>query len=384
MSLRGDRDFHRTGGSEENRERTIVRTSIGGIIANVLLAVFKAVVGIASNSIAITLDAVNNLSDAVSSVVTIVGTTLAARMPDRKHPLGYGRMEYFSAMIVAFIVLYAGVESLIESIKKLISPAVLDYSAVALIVVAAAVVVKIFLGLFFKKTGKRVNSDSLENSGQDALLDAVLSTSTLIAAIIYLTAGISLEAILGVIISVVILKSGIEMFTETISQMIGERYDTEATKKIKADIAEIDGVHGVYDLVLSNYGPDKWVGSVHIAVPDTWTADQIDRLCRNIMTTIYVKDKIILTGIGIYSLNTRSQEIAEEEKKVRKAVMAHQYVKSMHAFYYSKEDRQLRFDIVMSFDDPDMAGTYYAIHDEIQKMYPDLNIIIAMDQDVSD
>jgi cation diffusion facilitator family transporter len=384
MSSREDRDFHRAGGAEDNREKMIIRTSTVGIGANVLLAVFKAIVGTISNSIAITLDAVNNLSDAISSIVTIVGTKLAGKLPDRKHPLGYGRIEYLSAMIIAFIVLYAGVESLIESIKKIITPATPDYSGVTLLVVAAAIVVKIFLGFFFKKKGNDANSDSLKNSGQDAMLDAVLSGSTLAAAIIYIFSGISLEAILGVIISVIILKSGIEMFLDTVSEMIGERYDADSTKRIKKDIQSVEGVHGVYDLVLNNYGPDKWVGSVHIAVPDTYTADQIDRLCRRVTSTIYKKDKVLLTGIGIYSLNTKSEEIAAEEKKVHKVVMAHKGVISMHAFYFCKEDRQMRFDIVLSFDDPDRLGTYYAIHDEVQKMYPDMELVIAMDQDISD
>lgn len=384
MAIQKDVDFHRANDAADQREKVIVRTSIIGILANVLLAAFKAIVGIAANSIAITLDAVNNLSDAISSIVTIVGTKFAAKLPDREHPMGYGRIEYFSAMIIAFIVLYAGVQSLIESVKKVIEPATPDYSTVALVIVAVAVIVKIFLGIYFRKTGTRVNSDSLSNSGQDAMLDAVLSASTLAAAVIYLASGLSLEAILGIIISVIILKSGIDMLRETVSQMIGERYDSGAAKKIKSDIAAIEGVHGVYDLTLNNYGPDKWIGSVHVAVPDTYSADEIDRLTRRIMDKIYKEDKVLLTGIGIYSLNMKSRDIAEVQKKVQTTVMAHDYIKSMHAFYYNAEDSELRFDIVQSFDDPDRLGTYFAVYDEIQAMYPDFRIVIGMDMDMSD
>ena len=129
-----------------SRERVIVRTSVIGILTNVLLAAFKAFVGIVSHSIAVTLDAVNNLSDALSSIITIVGTKLAGRLPDKKHPLGYGRIEYLSAMIVSGIVLYAGITSLVESVKKIFQPETPDYSTVSLIIIAVAVAAKILLG----------------------------------------------------------------------------------------------------------------------------------------------------------------------------------------------------------------------------------------------
>ena len=170
---------------EMARGNIIVRTSIIGILANVFLAGFKAGVGILSNSIAIILDAVNNLSDALSSVITIVGTKLAGREADKKHPFGYGRIEYLSSLVIAMIVLYAGITSLTESVEKIIHPETPDYSVAALIIVAVAVFVKIGLGLFVKTTGEKVNSDSLINSGKDALLDSVISVSTLAAAGIF-------------------------------------------------------------------------------------------------------------------------------------------------------------------------------------------------------
>ena len=203
----------------EKRGRTIVRTSLIGIFANVLLAGFKAVVGAASGSVAIVMDAVNNLSDAASSIITIVGTKLAGRPADKKHPFGYGRMEYLSAMVISLIVLYAGITSLQESVKKIIHPQTPEYTAVTLVIVAVAVLVKIVLGRFVKATGKRVNSDSLVNSGQDAIMDSVISASTLAAAAIYLTTNVSLEAWLGAVISAVIIKSGIDMLRETLSEI---------------------------------------------------------------------------------------------------------------------------------------------------------------------
>ena len=168
----------------EERSKVIVRTSIIGIIANVFLAAVKAVIGLAANSIAIVLDAVNNLSDALSSVITIIGAKIAGKKPDRKHPLGHGRVEYLSAMIVAAIVLYAGITSLIESVKKIIHPVTPDYSPVSLVIIAIAVVVKIVLGRYVKAQGEKVGSGSLIASGADAQFDAILSASVLASALI--------------------------------------------------------------------------------------------------------------------------------------------------------------------------------------------------------
>ena len=168
-----------------SREKTIVKTSILGIISNFFLAGFKAFAGLVSNSIAITLDAVNNLTDALSSVITIVGTKLAGKKPDKKHPYGHGRIEYFSATIIAAIILYAGITSLVESVKKIIYPETPDYSVVAIIIVSVAIIVKILLGLYFRKVGKKVKSDSLIGSGNDALTDSIISVATLVSAIIW-------------------------------------------------------------------------------------------------------------------------------------------------------------------------------------------------------
>ena len=212
---------------EISRNQTIIRTSIIGILANVFLAAFKAVAGLTANSIAIVMDAVNNISDAASSVITIVGTKLAGKEPDRKHPFGYGRIEYLSAMIISILVLYAGITALSESVRKIIYPDTPDYSAVTLIIVAVAVIVKIFLGRYVKHVGEKVHSDSLINSGEDATLDSIISASTLVAAGIYLKFHISLEAWLGAAISLVIIRSGIQMLRDALSQILGQRADAQ-------------------------------------------------------------------------------------------------------------------------------------------------------------
>ena len=368
----------------ENRDKIIIKTSIIGILANVFLAAFKAVIGTLSGSIAIVLDAVNNISDAASSLITIIGTKLAGKAPDRKHPFGYGRIEYLSAMIIAVIVLYAGITSLTESVKKIITPEIPDYSTVSLIIVAAAVVVKVILGRYVKSVGLKVNSDSLVNSGQDATLDSVISASTLAAAVIFIASGVSLEAYLGAIISVIIIKSGIDMLRETLSKILGERADKELAEKIKSTVLSFPDVRGAYDLVLNNYGPDAYNGSIHIEVPDTYTASELDELIRTITLKVYSECNVILTAIGVYSFNTKNDESARIEQDIREIVLAHEYALQMHGFYFNDNKKTIRFDVVVSFDAADRQAVYRDISEKVAKKYPEYELQIVLDTDFSE
>ena len=369
---------------DESREKTIVRTSIIGIIANVFLAAFKAVIGIMTNSIAIVLDAVNNISDAGSSLITIVGTKLAGKEPDKKHPFGYGRIEYLSAMIISIIVLYAGITSFIESVKQIIHPETPDYSILSLVIVAVAVVVKVILGRYVKNVGVKVNSDSLINSGADATLDSIISASTLVAAVVFMIFHVSLEAWLGAIISLIIIKSGLEMLRDTISQILGEQNDPDLSRSIKETVASFPDVHGAYDLVLNNYGPDSWNGSIHIEVPDTYSANDLDQLIRNIQTTVYAKHHIYLTAIGVYSMNTKDAEVIEMQKKLREIVFAHEYVTQMHGFYLVKDPKTIRFDVVISFKAKDRRAVHAAVISSVHEAFPDYELQIAMDTDFAE
>lgn len=367
----------------EQRNRVIIRTSVIGIIANLFLSAFKAAVGLLANSIAVILDAVNNLTDALSSVVTIIGAKLAGRRPDRKHPLGHGRIEYLSAMIVAALVLYAGITALVESIKKIIHPEVPEYSAVTLIVVASAVVVKLLLGRFVSAQGKKVNSAALAGSGKDALFDALLSASVLASAIVFLTTGVSLEAYVGVIIAVFILRTGIELMREALDDILGHREDAETTNRIKELICEEPEVMGAYDLILYNYGPSRSYGSVHVELPDAMTVDEADVLTRRIQAKVYNETGVILTGVGVYSFNTKSSEVAELRNAVQQKVFSHDWALQLHGFYADTKNKTMRFDVVTSFD-IEQDECIKTLHDEIQALYPDYEIQITPDVDVTD
>lgn len=369
---------------KDNREKVVIKTSIISIVSNIVLAGFKAFVGLLANSIAIVSDAVNNLSDALSSVITIVGTKLAGKAPDKKHPYGYGRIEYMTSLVVSAIVLYAGITALIESVKKIIHPEVADYSTITLIILIAGIVVKFALGMYVKKKGKDVNSDSLVASGSDAFNDAILSISVLASAIIYMIFKISLEAYVGVLLSIFIIKAGLELIKESVDNMLGVRVESDLARSIKKEILKEKEIQGAYDLVLNDYGPDKYLGSIHIEVADTLTVADIDKISRKITKMILKKYGVMLHTIGVYSVNTKNKKVIEAKKEISKIVFSHKGILQMHGFYLDEEDKNISLDIIIDFKVKDREEVYKEIYEEVQNKYKDYKIDINLDIDVSD
>ena len=372
----------------KDRRRVIVRTSVIGIVVNALLAGFKAFVGFAANSLSITMDAVNNLSDALSSVITILGASIAGRPADKKHPLGYGRVENLTAIIISLIVLYAGISSFVEAVRTIIAsftePVQPDYSAASLIIVGTGILVKVALGRFFSATGKRVNSDSLTASGKDALSDAIISTATLVAAIIYITAHISLEAWLAAIISIFIIKSGFELLRDTVSQLLGERPDPELAQAIKRTICDSEDVGGAYDLILNNYGPDTSVASVHIALPESYTADRIDQLTRDIQQRVYQEHGVILTGVSVYAINSPDSEAGKLRARLYEVISRHEDVLQTHGFHVDFDKKRISCDIIIDFSVKNRHAERDEIECELRDAFPDFDVALNLDTDLSD
>ena len=371
--------------TSSERETAIVRTSAIGIAANVALAVFKAVVGILSNSIAVTLDAVNNLSDAISSIITIVGTKLSNKKADREHPFGHGRIEYITTTIIAAIIMYAGISSFIKSIQGIMDPVTPDYSPLSLVIITVAVLVKIILGHYVRSVGNRVNSDTLIASGSDALFDATLSTSVLTAALIFIFTKISLEAYVGVIISVFIIKASIELLQGSIKEIIGMRPDAALSTLIYNIVKEDPDAEGVYDLIIHNYGPDRFVGSFHTEVLDTTSAIEIDTMTRRLSTEIYkqTSGKIIIAAIGIYARNTTDNRIVKMRTEVTEMALAHEGVLQVHGFIADIENQFMAFDAVIEFGYDGKQIVHDIIH-EVEAAYPDMNVSVLLDRDTSD
>ena len=369
----------------ENRSKKIVRTSIIGVLTNLGLVALKAVVGLFANSISIIMDAVNNLSDALSSVITIVGTKLAQKKPDAKHPFGHGRIEYVTSLVISIIILVAGSAAIAESIINIFQPREVKFEIYSIILIAVAIVVKIALGLFFRYRGKKLNSEALKGSGIDALFDALLSLGTLVSILVwFISKGqANIEGYIGVIIGGFMIKSGIDVLRHSLSNIIGERTSKETTDAIKHLVCQNKEVLGAYDLIVNNYGPDRGIGSIHIEVDDRLTAKEIHPLTRNIALQVYKEFGIIMT-VGIYASNSSNSEIVKIRDAIRGEVLSHPTIKQMHGFYCDQELKSISFDVIVDFEDKNASQLIEEIKKNLGQKFPDYHFFIVEDKDFSD
>ena len=367
----------------QDRSKKIVQTSLVGILANLGLVVVKAIVGLLAMSIAIIMDAINNLSDALSSVITIVGTKLAQKKPDEKHPYGHGRVEYLTSLIISVIILIAGSAAIVESILAIIENSLPQFEIWSVILIAIAVLVKIALSFFFRYRGKKLNSDALKGSGIDALFDAFLSLGTLVSIIVALVWQVNIEGYIGVIIGLFMIKSGIDVLRGSLSSIIGERTSKETSEAIKKLVCSNPEVKGAYDLIVNNYGPDRGIGSIHIEVDDNLTAKEIHPLTRRIAVQVYNEFGIIMT-IGIYASNSSDKEIIQIRDAIKKEVLSHPTIKQMHGFYVDQEVKTISFDVIVDFKDKDSTKLIKEIHDSLVEQFPDYQFYIVEDKDFTD
>lgn len=361
-----------------DRNKKIIRVSIVGILANVLLAAFKALVGLLSGAIAILMDAVNNLSDALSSVITIVGTKLSARPADQKHPFGHGRVEYLSAIVISLIVIAAGVTSLVESVKKIINPTTPSYTTLTLVVIIVAIAVKLVLGMFVKGQGKALKSDALIASGADALFDAIVTLSTLVSAGIMLIWNVNLDGIFGTIISLVIVKAGVEMLASPLGELLGTRISPEFAQQLKDKALSFEGVYGVYDIIVNNYGPNTLIGSLHISVAENATARELHLLTRSMSEAFYRDFGIIMT-IGIYAVYTGDTPMARLQKAVVQASNNHPGVAQAHAFYYYADKNLITIDLVPDDSVKDIAAFADTMNKFLHEQFPEHKFFVVVD-----
>ena len=364
------------------RERKIVQTSVIGILTNVGLVALKMVVGLIAGAVSIVLDAVNNLTDALSSLITIIGTKLAGKKPDKKHPYGHGKVEYLTSMLIAVIILVAGGTSIYSSIVSLINHEVATYSDLSLILISVAILVKVVLGLYFRKVAKDTNSDALKGSGLDALFDAILSTSTLVGAIVSRYAGVSIEGYLGILIGLFILKSGFGILKDSVSQIIGQRPSNELSIGIKQLVNAHKEVIGAYDLILNNYGPNKSIGSIHIEVDDDMTAKELHHLTRQISSEVFEKYGVILT-VGIYATNKGNPEVKKIRAYIHDLVKTNPDITQVHGFYVDEEKDLITFDIIVDYS-KDSEAIRLALIDELKAKFPKYNYYVIVDNDFAD
>ena len=366
-----------------NRIKDVIKVSIVGVLTNFVLVGFKAFVGFISGSISIISDALNNLSDAASSIVTIAGILLAGRRPDKNHPFGYGKIEHISSLVIGAIIVATGISTLTEAVAKIVEPVVAEFSVPMIVILTGSILIKLGLGLYTKKSGKKLKSEALVASGKDALFDVLISTSTLVGALISVFFHVSIDGWLGLFISALIIKTGVETVLSSFHHLIGERADSELTASLKKAIARNKEVLGVYDLTLHHYGPEKIIGSVHIEVADKMTAQEIHLLTRKIEGDIFEKFGIILT-IGIYASNTNDSRYARIKRTIEEVIRGREHILQMHGFYVDEKKKLISCDLVFSFDEKEVDRVAEEIAKEIMAQHPGYKVNIVPDTDFSD
>ena len=365
------------------REKAITKTSIIGICTNVFLAMFKAVAGLVAGSISVVLDAVNNLTDAFSSVITILDIKLAKKKPDADHPYGYGRIEYFSTILIALIVFAAGAASFVESVKKIIAPSMPEYSLVTIIIIITSVITKLILGRYVKTQGEKYASDALVASGSDASFDAIISASTLIGAAVTYFLHYSVDGLIGAVISAFIVKAGFEMMTEALSHVIGKRPDSAITGEIKQTVNAIPGVLGTYDLILHNYGPDSAIGSLHVEVDGNMTATQLHALTQKVQRAVLEKFNVFMT-VGIYAVDRENEEIVRMREKIGEISKSHEGVLNSHGVFIDLNEKRISFDVTMDFSIQDKGKMSETIKKEVETAYSGFFVNVNCDTNYSE
>lgn len=363
------------------REHEIVKASVIGIAGNMLLVAFKMVIGFFSHSIAIILDGVNNATDALSSIVTIVGTKVAGRPPDAKHPFGYGRIEYLTSVVIAVIILVAGALSLRESILKIIHPAAPSYSTITITIIVVAILGKVALGIVFKRYGDKTSCEALIASGVDSNYDAVLSAGTLVVAFAQNLWNVNIDGAVGVVISLVVCKAGIEVLHDALAPIIGTPEDREHVTNIKRYIRTFPNVCDVHNVVMDNFGPNKIIGSVYIDVPDDLTARQVGELTRSIAKGLQEKFNVELT-VGIRTDNT-TPEFAPMREALEKLAKKDDGVVNVHAFYVDPDTKTCYFDMVVKLK-ADGKKAKDDLVAAMRKRYPEFSFDVQVETDYAE
>lgn len=339
----------------DERTRIINRTSTIGIVANVLIAVLKIVAGFLASSIAIVSEGVNNAADVLTSVLTLVGTRLARRHPDARHPFGYGRIEYLTGLVIAVVILVSGVQMLIESVKLVFRPEPLAISSVSLAIVAVSAVAKFVLGLYTITCGKAAHSDALVGVGLECRADAYVSVITIAVAVLFLLTGISIDAYAGIVMSVLILKAGIDVMRKTISEIIGRPGEKDLAMKLYALIRATPGIVGAADLMLHNYGPGAWSGSVNVEVDHAKTVGETYAVLHDLQLRIMHEEQVTMV-FGVYAVDNDHAETRRLRQHVLSFVKAHEHVQSFHAIYLEPGTNRLYCDLIVDYALTDWDG----------------------------
>ncbi len=336
-----------------------VRTAYGmlsggvGIFCNVLLFVLKLTVGLAVKSVSVMSDAFNNLSDAASSVISFIGAKLANRPADEEHPFGHGRMEYIVALVVAFLVIEVGLSLLKTSVDKVLHPTQLSFSAMSVGILAASILVKLWLAYFNRKLGERIDSSVMKATAADSLGDVLATTATIVALIVYGVWGVNVDGIIGLVVSVVVMLAGFNIAKDTLAPLLGEAIQPEVYDRITRFVESYDGIVGTHDLLVHNYGPGRSMASIHAEVPNNVNMEQSHEIIDQI-------EKDAMTALGIFlvihtdPIAVNDEQVMHYRSVVEEVIWQLDPRCSVHDFRMVKGERRVNliFDLVVPREYP--------------------------------
>lgn len=362
------------------RAKRIVRVGLWGIAVNFLYAGLKGAIGFFSGSIAISIDAVNNLNDAITSVIAVGGIKLASKPADRQHPFGHGRIEYIGAMVISTLIVIVGAAAFVNAVEKIISPTETHYNATMLVIMATGVVAKFALGVYTTRAGRSLDSDSLKGSGAENLFDSVVGLGTMVSAGILMVWGIDLDGWFAAAISLVLVRSGLKILKSTFNDILGSRIDAELSNRIKKDILEFPQVEGAYDLIINNYGAKNMVGSVNIEVPETLSAREIHSLTLKIQRKLSTRYHLYM-AVGIYA-SSDDPEVKKLKAEVEAVVMSCKGARLLHGFFV--EGDEVSFDIVVDFSVKDREKFAGEMQEKLHHKFPAYTFNVNVDIDYCD
>lgn len=362
----------------DKREDIISATSGLGIAVNVLVAALKVVVGLMASSIAIVSEGVNNAADALTSVLTLVGTKLAGKHPDEEHPFGYGRIEYLTSLVISVLILVTGIEMLKGAVELIFHPEELNISMLSLATVAVSAVVKFALGIYTIAMGKKANSGALEAVGLDCRNDSFVSIVTIASAIVFLVFGLSIDAYVGVFTSLLIIKAGVDVLKDTVSDLLGRPGEKELATELYRQIRKTPGILGAADMMLHNYGPDSYSGSVNIEIDHSKSVGEVYQFLHKLQLDIMHEHNVVMV-FGIYAVDNDHDYVKAVNKAVGKFVKDTDHVKSFHAVYVEPGTDKLYCDLVVDYELNDWDKLRADFADYMKEICPDKELMLTVE-----
>lgn len=369
--------------STEVRTRYGMLASVVGIFCNVLLFSVKLAIGLILSSLAVTADAFNNLSDAASSIISFVGVKMAGKPADAEHPFGHGRIEYIAALIVSFLVIEVGFTFFKSSISKIMHPEEITFDPVPFIILILSILVKLWMAFFNNKLGKRIDSKVMLATAADSLGDVITTSATVISIVICHFTSINVDAIAGLIVSGIVIWSGVSIAKDTLEPLIGQRVPSELYQKITDMVESYEGIVGAHDLIVHNYGPNRSMATIHAEVPNDVSIEAsheiIDRIERDAK-----KELNILLVIHMDPVEMRDEEVLELRDKTSHIVHALDPELHFHDFRVLKENQQknLIFDLVVpdSYTEKDANRVMHQLIALLHEMEKNVDCIITLDR----